>query len=339
MDCLIDYIGLQGCGSTAPDSGLYLNDLAGIELKQIDEIANDDQQNYLGVWDKVQRRAINKFASELRNAFRKKYQLKGVTQSINIGKLIDSTVTKAASAEYRGATIELNDANCEFVDSNHQVIFIQKVNIYVPGAETFNFKIFDLDTDTELYTESITTTAAGWTSININDYYLGSRRIRVVYDCSSIDSVKLNLEDHNLNCFKECQAKVTGGSSTIADPYTVTEDTYNTQGLSLIYSIQCKYDVVICNNKDRFAQALLYCLGSEMMLEQSTSSRTTRWTLLDNKQAKYLHKYYKAVYMGGIFDEDEFKGELEDAVNLINLDQYDCCVDCAGDITFQNSYI
>lgn len=339
MKCLEDHIGLQGCGSTTPDSGKYLNDLPGIELKQVDEIANTDEVNYTGVWAKIQKRALAIFEKDLRKAFMKKYNLRGITQSVNLGKVIDTTTTRPASAEYRGGTIELNEATADYVDSNFQQIYLQKLQIYIPTAETFNVKIYDLDTGEELFTESKTTTVAGWVEVNVEDYYLHSRRVYIAYDCTSIDSVKLDINQFNLDCIPKCESRVRGAYSPTGDPTTITYDTNNTHGLSLVFSIRCKYDVVVCNNKDLFTEALLYLMGSEMMLWQVTSSRTTQWTMLDNEQAKYMQKYFRAVYEGGIFDEMEFAGELPDAVNLINLDQSDCCINCIGDISIQDSYL
>ena len=55
MDCLQDYIGLQGCGNETPGSGKYLNDLPGIELRQVQEIANEDEVSFAGIWAKVQK--------------------------------------------------------------------------------------------------------------------------------------------------------------------------------------------------------------------------------------------------------------------------------------------
>jgi len=339
MDCLNDYIGLQGCRTVVPDSGLFLNDLAGIQLKQVDEIADDEQVNYVGVWAKVQKRALKIFEKDLRVAFAKKFKIKGVTQSINIGKLIDTTTTKLASAEYRGLTIEQNQATDVIVNSNFQVVFIQTIRIYLPGVETFDLKIYDLDTEEELYTQSITTTAAGWEVININNYYLSSRRLFIAYDCTGINSVKLDLSDHSLDCFGKCSSRVRGAYAGTGDPTDITVDTDNAHGLSVTFSTQCKYDVAVCNNKHLFAQAFLYLLGSEMLLEQIYSSRTNRWTMLDNKQAKALRTYYKAMYKGGIIEEERFDSELAGAVSLIDLDQYDCCIDCSGSITFQDPYI
>lgn len=337
--CLENYIGLEDCGSTTPDSGLYLQDLPGIELRQVDEIANEDDVNYTGVWNKVQKRALARFQTDLRKAFQKKYNLKGVVQSLDIGKIIDTTTTVPASAQYRGGAFELNEATDEVVYSNFQVIFVQTIRIYVPGAETFNVKIYDLDTDEELFTTSVTTTTAGWKTVNVNDFFETAKRINIVYDCTSIDSVKLDIEDANVNCFPKCQGRLRGCTSPTGTPTDITYNAYNTHGLSVVLSVRCKYDVFVCNNKELFSQALLYLLGSELMREQMASSRTTRWTMLDNKQAKYMMKYFNAVYEGGVFDEVSYDGELPGAIDQVNLDSFDCCVDCIGDLSFQDSYL
>ncbi|MBS1686118.1 MAG: hypothetical protein JSS76_15340 [Bacteroidetes bacterium] len=57
MDCLIDYIGLRTQGGTAPESGMYINDLPGITVSQITDIANSEHATFLDVWNTVQRRS------------------------------------------------------------------------------------------------------------------------------------------------------------------------------------------------------------------------------------------------------------------------------------------
>jgi hypothetical protein len=62
MDCLKDYIGIKGCGAPAPPevpnplpegasatdyfSGLYINELPGVNLEVIEKIADEEQENY-----------------------------------------------------------------------------------------------------------------------------------------------------------------------------------------------------------------------------------------------------------------------------------------------------
>lgn len=337
--CLDDYIGLQGCGNTTPDSGLYLNDLSGIDLKKIAGIANDEQQNYVGVWNDIQKRALRKFQTDVRVAFLQKYKLKGITQNVNLEQEIDTSTTYGAAAKYRGFLMELNEANDEIVYSVIQAIHIQDIKVYIPsGTPTFNVKVYDLDTGTELWSSSETATGSGWHSVNVNEYFR-VRRIFVCYDATSIDSVKLDIEDHELdNCYR-CRAEIRGASSSTGTPTTLTEDVYNTFGLSAVVSVRCVWDTLVCNNKEIFAQSLLYRLAIEFVNEWINSDRINRYTLLDEAKAKRLLGYYTALYKGGMFEEVEYESELLTAIENFNLDEADCCIDCSGPITFQDSYI
>jgi hypothetical protein len=78
MECLKNYIGIKGCGAPAPPevpdplpegesatdyfSGLYINQLPGVNLEVMQSIADDEQETYLGVWADVEARALLKFA-------------------------------------------------------------------------------------------------------------------------------------------------------------------------------------------------------------------------------------------------------------------------------------
>lgn len=74
VDCLIDFIGLRNCSTVEPESGLYINSLPGISLKQLQRISNSEQLNYAGVWHDVQIRAAlrleSKFTSLLNHYYR-----------------------------------------------------------------------------------------------------------------------------------------------------------------------------------------------------------------------------------------------------------------------------
>lgn len=337
-DCFLDWIGLQGCGTTTPPSGVYLNDLAGIDLKKVDNLANEEQQNYVGLWADVQKRALRKFQKDIRNTFLEKYKLKGVAQTINFGKKIDTSETTAAATQYRGTKIELNNALDDVVYSVLQAINVQAIRVYVPsGTPTFNIKVFDLDTEQELFTQEVTG-VTGWNDIQINEHFM-ARRIFVCYDSTLIDSVSLDLSDFNLDNCDKCKSRMRGGYSTIASPYEVTENIYETYGLSVISSIECVWDKLACNNKDSFTQAFLYLCAIEFVIEWKNSERVNRYTMIDGNKADWLLGYYSTLYRGGVFEEIEYDSELMTAINQFNIDQADCCVECSGEITFQDALI
>lgn len=84
MDCLSGRIGLRGDGSivtdppTPPIVQLYINDLPGITLANIEALATDeDEEGFAEVWRKVKQSADRKFDLFLRAELNKCCQLTG----------------------------------------------------------------------------------------------------------------------------------------------------------------------------------------------------------------------------------------------------------------------
>lgn len=77
MDCFQDYIGLSFCAGAydAPASGIYINSLPGLNIESIDKVANQEQINYLGVWEDVQTNAVQQFRLDVMSEIRKCYEL------------------------------------------------------------------------------------------------------------------------------------------------------------------------------------------------------------------------------------------------------------------------
>lgn len=77
MQCFIDYIGLSLCGGVynAPASGIYINSLPGLSIESIDKVADQEQVNYLGVWEDVQTNAVQQFKIDVMSEINKCYQI------------------------------------------------------------------------------------------------------------------------------------------------------------------------------------------------------------------------------------------------------------------------
>lgn len=80
MECLNGYIGIKGCGAPAvPEedafSGLYVNSLPGISTSIIDDIADDEQETFIGVWNDVKLRAMQKFYLAVKAELNKCYRI------------------------------------------------------------------------------------------------------------------------------------------------------------------------------------------------------------------------------------------------------------------------
>lgn len=359
LTCFTDWIGIKTCVVTEPESGVFLNELPGINLENIEQIADSDQVTYANVWNDVQARAIKKFNSDIITEFGKRFRLRRSTQTVDLSKFIDKTSITPAAAKYRGFTIELNQSTDQFVYSNLQAINIQELKLYFTAAVTLDVKVFDLDTGEELFTKSVTGVLNEWLKISINQVFM-ARRVFVCYDATALggvnlDLTKFRLDSFGLGCsscscdsidygwllgwgFCGCQSRVRGAESDISAEVTDVTQSSNTTGLSGIFSVRCEYDRVVCNNKELFTTALWYLLGAELMTERIFSDRVNRFTSVDLKKAHELKTYFEFMYKGGVDAAGTFHdGDLQRAVYGVQLNPADCCLQCDGAIRFLDS--
>lgn len=68
MNCLQNYIGLQGCTTDAPLSGLYINDYPGMSSELLEKIATPEQASYVGMWNSAQAVAYVRIKRDIQSA-------------------------------------------------------------------------------------------------------------------------------------------------------------------------------------------------------------------------------------------------------------------------------
>ena len=327
MECLIDYIGLKGCGNEQPDSGLFINELYGVQFESIQKIADSEQKTFAGVWADVQKRGVNKLSTAVTNWFRTKYQIKTISESFDLGKKIENT-TLAGANEYRGFAIELQPENA--FNSNLANTYVQTLQLYLSAPANTTVKIFDLDLGSELFSVGVTG-VAGWNLIKVNQNF-SANRIFCGYLATVIASVKLDISEqlsNDFGCFCNdyfnCEARVRGG--ILESPFTDYEASYNTHGFTGVFGARCTYNNIVCNNKDVFKLALWYLFGHELMCERIYTPRLNRFTTIDLEKAKQLRDEFK----------NEFERELSNAIQGIKLNVNDCCLECDAIITYKES--
>lgn len=342
--CLNDYIGIQGCANATSDSGEYLNRLLpGITLENIDKIAEADQVTYLGVWTDVQKRSWKRFQNELIRGFQNRYQIQSIQKSVDLLKFIDTSADQTlAAAEWRGFTVELTPLNTQiWAASDLQMVYVQSLRIYRKAVTVAAIgKIFDLVTGEVLHTFTIpVNTVAGWTTISIEQYFL-AYRLFMAYDATAIESVSQVLNADTINHFHDCGCDFyyngfnggIRGAKTASLLATVTDDDITTgsniYGLSGVFSIQCSFNALVCNNKESFLMPWAYILGAELMWERQYSGRISRWTVgIDKEKAKELQREF----------ESRFFKEIETVIAGISLNDSDVCLECNAPIQYVES--
>ncbi len=349
LNCLKDWIGVQGCTTTTPDSGIFINQLPGIELEMIDSLADEQQVDFNGVWDDVQERAVRRFKTDINAEFKKRYLLKNITQSIDMGRLIDTSIVTALGLQYRGVALTLNRQDENFAHSNLQTIRVQDISLYFNVAAATTIKVFDLETGTELFTKAVTAPAAvGWQTITILQEFT-SREIFLGYDATLLSSVEQDLtklknavnrrqNGYTYYCYScgsgNTNAEIRGASATIDTSIIESDLTIgdNSFGLSVKWSVVCSFDSFVCNNKEAFTRAWWYLLGVELMWEKAFTSRLNQFTSFDNNKAKELWKLFEVTYHGGTIDDIEFTGELPMSIDATFLNMNDYCLECNNEV-------
>jgi hypothetical protein len=332
MECLKNYIGIKGCGAITPISGLYVNSHPAITSSMVDMVANEEQVTYLNVFNDVNIYAANKFRTAVVSHLSKRYILNNIRDAFAIGKKTESGGVSNASATYRGFTIKSQ------TDSQLIGIYVEFLNIYLSEIPTdnFNVKIFDIDNEETLYTKEIDkdTLVVGWNKVEISKFF-DATYILCCYDATQIDSIYQTLNNitnlqrpytNSVGCacnFGYDYAYINGAKTLdLSNPYDF-DNANNTYGLSGKFSVQCKFDNLVCANREHFTSAWLSLLCHAIMFFRYTTSRMNEFTTINKEDAKELMEYFHV----------EFEKELEAAVVGIRLDTNDGCIECNAPVT------
>src|SRR5690606_36899221 len=109
MECMRDTVLLRDCSSTMPASGIYLNTLAGISNLLLEKSANEEQANYLSVFNDVQDRSILQFRTDIIGKLREHWEFKDVYCIQEVGYLLDgdSIIATSPTSEFQGFYLEV----------------------------------------------------------------------------------------------------------------------------------------------------------------------------------------------------------------------------------------
>lgn len=349
MICLRDYVGpYRGCDAPpAAFSGLYLDQLPGIDFQNIDQVATADQVDWAGLWDDLQTTALDTFREDVIEEFSKRYMLKQITQSVDLGKGIDTShLTAPVGGTDYGLLVETTlDSSSQFSQSSLMNVYFETVSFYYVGATSpavFTIDIKDADTNVTLYTTTVSNAVQGWNTVRLEQEF-DSNRIYVFVSGNFTDYAKKDITNFQLDFYGNtlfggwngtnlglywggwgCGARIRGVTK---DGSTVSPGT-NTFGVSAEISSRCSFDKIVCGNKRHFASVWQHCLAIELLNYRINSTRLNRWTTINKDQAVKLQSLYTLKYRGGI-DKDTgltYPGKLRSSIESIKLNLYDCCI-------------
>ncbi len=336
MECLRGYIGLRWCGNTVtPPSGYYINDLQGIGLKQIISLSNEDHATFTDLWNTIQKRAELKFATDVRSAMASRYRVSSLLQGINVGREVGSAANPSDANNFKGFTVSLLEAaDFEYIPSPLSCIHIQSLSFYADVAdatEVLQVAIWDTLTGEKLFTTSVTL-ASGWNNIEVNQDMVGSGNTATWSVFCGIESTAISTYDLTIPLYGSwatcCKSRIYGAATTAISNIKSTDLTQgsSTFGLTGIYTVKCKWDAMVCQNKSLFTRAYLFCLGIEVLTEQIYTTNLNSYTTIGLQKAKDLREEFNI----------DYPKELAQTCDNMHL-ACDCCVECSGSIQLVES--
>lgn len=300
MACFDDFITYRGSGIT-PTSGIYVNDLYGIQLVKADAIANTDYATGIEFIDTKILLAINYVSNELKRYVMPYFKLNTVIGHYLGGKFDDDLTYHSSVAANRGIRIDIRE-------STLSQILINRVTVLANSDGVFNIVVTDGEETTNY---AITLVAREEQDVEINQY-CSQKRVFITIDNTSLRPAEGRVSmaccgtDYNV-----LDVKGWTGSGVTSNHYGIRADV----------SVICNPINLFCLVKDYLAYPVLYRFGIEFVREVQESDRLNYFTLLNRTSAQELEERY----------QEDYKESMEDfarslPVLLRKLDDY--CIIC-----------
>lgn len=283
--CLENLVGLRGLCETS--EGLLINNLAGIDLKMIGSLSNEDKGDYSEVWEAVQTNAIAQLKSDVL-PYMGKYFKPNIILENNLSSYSNTGTNTTPQANYTGVLID-------YCGTKFTQLYINYIRINLVNAGTFTIKVFDTWTGATLDTLTLVG-VVGDNILQVGKEYAAEndrKRFFIAIDATALTAIQTKVDGSR-------EASIRGGSIPLATlPLydNITFGTSNTGGLSVAFNIQCSIDSFVCQLKGLLKYALWYKTGSVLMDFRINSDRLNKYTLVKQDAAKELREMYESKYL------------------------------------------
>lgn len=296
--CLNNFIGVK-CLTTDPVSGLWINDLPGINLRYAADISDTTGLQLLNEKIDLATRLV---LQELSGAMIPYFRQNSIVDNIQVGYFRNSYLPPVALN--RGVHLKTKFSRLIRLRINSVKIRIQEPlhagSILIDNGldvQTFNFTT-DSNGEAEIFTNYLTNSTECWVLLDNTGIHVNNSEIKSGCGCAS-------------KATKYITATGWNGSS----------DSSSTYGLIVDAVAECSFDDFGCLLISKLPFLILYRAGIEIVKEAITTDRLNSITLLDSDKANFLLDDFNT----------EYQKHLKNLVNslpelLKRVDE--CCIVC-----------
>ena len=320
MNCLDNVIGIRGCGSVESSSGLYVQDLPGISLREANAAA--DQETISGfelIKEKITF-AQSAILSQMRNLLSDTMKVNSLIESDNVGHYKENLKVVAPESGYlKGIKLKIDQ-------NQYTEITISRLSLKVNYIGEVPVYVYDLMSNTLLDIFQVEVNHGEVSTIVVNKTYKTNRQILSLFICydASIPGYESSVskpsgcyscENEYLNRYVKFYSGKIDSSNQKID--SNVKSSSGTAGLSFEYSIACSLESFLCSLSGLIAMPLLYKIGIELLTELIYSKRLNSIVLLNKQDFKELRTEF----------ESKYQSSMEDLVQNIKLPK-DICFGC-----------
>ena len=300
-NCWDNLIGVRGfCDTTEPISGLYLNDLTGIELKALDAGVNTDANTAYELIQRKINQAANIMVQESKAYMANKWNFSTSVGDTPIGFFPESLEPLARANNWRGIGLR-------FSQLDYWQLNITSFTLLLPATGAVTIKAFDLRSGLELDSWVVNAVANTPTRLVVNKTYESYGQmlnLAFVYDATSVDSFQTSLyPTYGCNtCNRGMQKDGMILQRAVEFPTSgqVLEGNQTgqgfTAGMSLNYNVQCSFLSLMCAMMPSLAYGLLYKTATLLMEELALSTRLNAFITYNRDRHQELSEYYQSKY-------------------------------------------
>lgn len=316
IDCFPtkNYIGIRGdCDGETPESGLYINDLAGITLKLAASSATEEDVRGIDMLRRLETLAIDLAAQDFLMKLSPKVQFKKVCDTARVGFHDKDDFTAPQLRTKVGVELE------KYGNDRYKRLYVEYIEIKV--KETVKQKIVYIE-DSSGVTQKKFNIKPGMNKLYLN-YTSKDDCVKVYFDADDVtlyDNEGIYTGAGCCECWSDSQCfKVKGIIDYLGGEGWEDATSYNGIGISA----QCKCDSneLVCQYRDELRFAIWYRMGILVMDEVLATDRSN--PLVRNSKESARQNLLK--WHGGINPQTGFeeKGEYHKSVwQVVNQVRY-----------------
>lgn len=275
-NCLDNLIGVK-CLSVNPKSGLWINDLEGINIRMAADIADSGYMNGLQLLEKKIEFATELVMQEL-SAFLLPY--------FRVNSILDELLVGNFNSNYLNPTPMMRGLKATIKNTRMMRIHVGEVKIRIQQPNIAHS--FDIVDGLNATTFTFYTDSNGEATVFAN-YISSGREIFIVMDNTSI-----NVADTDVKTGCSCSSK--SSQFMLVNGWGGSGASNNSYGIKAQFTAQCNIDELMCIISQHLRFPILYKSGLEIVKEAKATDRLNSVTLLDNDKINFLYEEFSMQY-------------------------------------------